>query len=235
MAQALARPYIRPMEGFDHRPDHRPEVAEKRRALMRARILEATARAFTGRVGTTPGIEDIAREADISRGTFYRYFESLDEVVVAAGIAVSDELMVGILPFYDFLKEPWQRFSVGFRLYLVRSLEDPRRTEFLIRMDVWPHGSLVDRYMSADLRKGLDAGQFEIDDVEAATDFLKGASAGTIQAVRRGVADPERYIDAAVGMGLRSLGCDVEACRKGVQFSRAHVAQLPARPSGPAS
>ena len=46
MAQALARPYIRPMEGFDHRPDHRPEVAEKRRALMRARILEATARAL---------------------------------------------------------------------------------------------------------------------------------------------------------------------------------------------
>lgn len=125
--------------------DHRPEVAEKRRLVMRARILEATARAFTERVSAIPGIEDVAREAGISRGTFYRYFDSLDSAVVAAGVAMSDGLMTDILPVYDFLKEPWQRFSVGFRLYLVRSLLDPKRTEFLIRMDVWPHGSLVDK------------------------------------------------------------------------------------------
>lgn len=216
----------RPDQRPDHRPDHRPEVAEKRRVLMRARILDATARTFTERVSAFPGIEDVAREAGISRGTFYRYFESLDAAMVAAGIATSDALMTDILPVYDFLKEPWQRFSVGFRLYLVRSLLDPKHTEFLIRMDVWPHGSLVDKYMSADLAMGRDSGQFEVENVEAATDFLKGASAGTIQAVRRGVAEPEAYIDAAVHMGLRSLGCDLALCRKGVEFSRAHVASL---------
>ena len=209
--------------------DHRPEVAEKRRALMRARILEATARAFTERVSAFPGIEDVAREAGVSRGTFYRYFDTLDAAVVAAGIAMSDGLMTDILPVYDFLKEPWQRFSVGFRLYLVRSLLDPKHTEFLIRMDVWPHGSLVDKYMSGDLAMGRDCGQFEVENIEAATDFLKGASAGTIQAVRRGVPEPERYIDAAVHMGLRSLGCSLALCEKGVDFSRAHVASLPAR------
>jgi AcrR family transcriptional regulator len=206
--------------------DHRPEVAERRRLLMRTRILEATARTFTARVSAIPGIEDVAREAGISRGTFYRYFDSLDSAVVAAGVAMSDGLMTDILPVYDFLKEPWQRFSVGFRLYLVRSLLDPKHTEFLIRMDVWPQGSLVDKYMSGDLRMGRDCGQFEVDNVEAATDFLKGASAGTIQAVRRGVPEPESYIDAAVHMGLRSLGCTVEMCSKGVEFSRTHVARL---------
>jgi len=180
-----------------------------------------------------PVIEDVVRKAEVSRGTFYKYFDSLDEALVAVGKQVSDQFTLDILPVYDVLAEPWQRFSVGFRLFLIRALIDGKWAAFVIRMDVWPHESLVAKYMSADLKVGKERGQFSFDDLDAATDFLMGASAGGIQAIRQGLTDPQGYIDAAVRMGLKSLGCDSRMCDRGVSFSRKHLDGWPSMgPSG---
>lgn len=204
--------------------DHRVDVAEKKRERMRARILDATMRVFANQGHDRPVIEDVVREAGVSRGTFYKYFDSLDEALIAVGQQLSDNFTMDILPVYDVLKEPWQRVAVGFRTFLTRALLDIKWAGFVTRMDVWPHESLVAHYMSSDLELGKKLGQFTFDDVDAATDFLMGASAGGIQAIRQGVADPRAYIDAAVRMSMRSLGCDRERCDQGVRFSYVHLA-----------
>lgn len=203
--------------------DHRVEVAEGKRERMRARILDATMRVFAKQSLARPVIEDVVREAGVSRGTFYKYFNSLDEALIAVGQELTDQFTRDILPVYDVLKEPWQRLSVGFRMFLVRALLDRKWAAFVTRMEVWPHESLVAHYMSSDLRLGKAQGQFIFEDLDAATDLLMGASAGGIQAIRRGVANPPSYIDAAVRMSLRSLGCNKARCDEGVRFSQAHL------------
>lgn len=204
--------------------DHRVETAQKKREQMRARILDATTRVFARDNAAAPAIEDVVREAGISRGSFYNHFHSLDEALVAAGIEMSDRMISDIVPLYDFLREPWQRAAVGFRLYLLRAWQDPTWASFMTRMDAWPHKSRIAVTMSKDLIRGKKLGQFDFDDATVATDFLMGASIGVIQAVRCGVPDPGSYIDSAVRMALQSLGCSPELRERAVAFSRKRLA-----------
>ncbi len=203
--------------------DHRTIVAEKKRVLMRTKLLDAAMRVFANRVGPTPVIDDVIREAKVSRGTFYNYFASIDEVLAAIGQAFSNEMTTDILPVYDVLTEPWQRAAVGFRLFLVRALLDRKWAGFVVRVDAWPHNSLVATYMSADLEHGRTQGQFAFDDVHVAADFLMGASIHCIQSIRQGVSDPNAYMDASVRMALASLGCSVTLQEQGTAFSASYL------------
>ncbi|WGS55142.1 TetR/AcrR family transcriptional regulator (plasmid) [Paraburkholderia sp. D15] len=203
--------------------DHRTKVAEKKRVLMRARLLDAAMRVFAEHSGPPPVIDDVIREAKVSRGTFYKYFDSLEQVLVAIGQELSNQMTTDIMPVYGVLSEPWQRAAVGFRLFLVRALLDRKWAGFVSRVDVWPHHTLVAQNMAADLERGKAAGQFSFDRVEVATDFLMGASAHGIQTIRQGVADPNAYMDASVRMALASLGCKKKICDEGVAFSYSYL------------
>jgi AcrR family transcriptional regulator len=199
--------------------DHRVEVAEKKRLLMRARLVDAAMRVFADQTARPPIIDDVIREAKVSRGTFYNYFDSLDDVLSLIGQDVSNQMTTEILPVYDVLVEPWQRFSVGFRFFLTRAMLDRKWAGFVTGTNAWAKDTLVNQYMSADLKNGKAAGQFTFADLQAATDFLKGASAHGILALRQGVEDPISYIDASVHMAMVSLGCNHEFANNGVQFS----------------
>lgn len=200
--------------------DHRPRMAEKKRLLMRTKLLDAAMRVFAEHNGgPQPVIDDVIREAKVSRGTFYRYFDSLEQVLVTLGQELSNQMTTDILPAYDVLDEPWQRVAVGFRLFLLRAVLDRKWAGFVIRADAWPHHALVAEYMARDLQAGKAAGQLDYDRLDATTDFLMGASAHAIQAILQGVGTPYEYIDACVHMAMTSLGCDRETCDRGEAFS----------------
>lgn len=80
---------------------------------------------------------------------------------------------------------------------------------------------MVDRYTSADLQLGKDAGQFDIEDAQVATVFLKGAIAHAILHLSQGIPDPIGYVEKTVRMGLSSLGCKREAQAKALAASSA--------------
>jgi AcrR family transcriptional regulator len=205
--------------------DHRTRVAEKKRLMMRTKLLDAATRVFAEQTGPTPVIDDVIREAKVSRGTFYNYFDSLDQVLAAIGQDFSNQMTTDILPVYDVLTEPWQRAAVGFRVFLVRALLDPKWAGFMVRPDAWAHHTLVAKYMAADLEKGRRVGQFHFDDVNAAADFLMGATAQAIQSIRHGLDDPHAYMNAYTRMALASLGCQPALCDEGVDFSLTYLQQ----------
>ena len=203
--------------------DHRVEVAEKKRIIMRIRLVDATMRVFANQEGPAPVIDDVLREAKVSRGTFYNYFNSLEDVLAVISQDLSNQMTTEILPVYGILEEPWQRFSVGFRLFLTRAMLDRKWAGFVTRTAAWAEDSLVDRYMSNDLAKGRESGHFFFDDVQVAADFLKGASAHGIQAIYNGIDNPVTYIDYSVRMALASLGCEHQLCEEGVKFSSSYI------------
>ena len=203
--------------------DHRSLSARTKRESTRRRILEATMRVFARMVNDAPVIEDVVKEAGIARGTFYKYFDTLDQALVAAGAAANDRMIADIQSVYDILKEPWQRASVGFRVYMVRALQEPPWAAFVTRMDAWSHNAIISRHMAEDFRRGKELGQFNIDDIQAATDFVKGASLGCVYAVSLGVPNPVAYMDAAVGLTLHALGCQAALRERAIAFSRKHL------------
>ncbi|WP_460416023.1 TetR/AcrR family transcriptional regulator [Pseudomonas sp. microsymbiont 2] len=204
-------------------PDHRVVLAEKKRALMQARLLDAAMAVFAEAASGAPVIDDVIRRAEVSRGTFYRYFTSLDEVLVALGQRLSDQMTTDILALYDVLEEPWQRISVGFRVFLVRAMLDRQWAGFVIRVDAWTHRALVARYITQDLERGRAAGYLAFDRTDAATHLLMGASAHCIQAILHGVEDVNAYMDACVRMAMSSVGLAPKRCQLGVDFSLRYV------------
>lgn len=203
--------------------DHRSKIAEKKRVMMRTKLIDAATRVFADRTGPSPVIDDVIREAKVSRGTFYNYFDSLEQVLAAIGQEFSNQMMADILPAYDVLTEPWQRASVGFRVFLVRALLDRKWAGFMALPDAWPHHTLLAKYMGADLESGKRSGQFHFDDLPAATDFLMGATSHAIQSIRQGVPDPNVYMNAYTRMALASLGCTYKLCNDGVAFSLSYL------------
>lgn len=203
--------------------DHRTLFAEKKRAAMRQKLLDAALHVFCTTGANTPVIDDVIREAKVSRGTFYRHFNSLDEVLSVLGQSLSDQMTSDIQSFYDVLDKPWQRISVGFRIFLVRALLDREWAGFIVRVDAWTHRALVASCIRQDLEAGLRAGWLEFERIDVATDFMMGASARCIQAILQGVEDVNAYMDACVHMAMKSVGLTDDICRLGVDFSLKYV------------
>lgn len=203
--------------------DHRVETARKRREEMRARILAATQRVLVRIRDDAPVIEDVVREAKISRGTFYAHFDSLDKACLAAGLQAQDAMMDDIDQLHSCLQEPWARAAVGFRVFMVRAWQDPLWASFVVRLDTWQCESRLGRSILRDLENGRAAGYFQFQDAIAATEFVLGASASTVQACRRGVADLQRYMETTQHMLFLSLGASTELADRAVAFSRKHL------------
>lgn len=203
--------------------DHRVEVAARKRALTRTRILDATIQVFASADHPQPVIEDVVKAAGVSRGSFYLHFQSLEEALRAVAELQSDQFTRDILPVYDVLKEPWQRFSVGFRIFLKRAQADRVWASFVTRSHAMSAKLLVGTYMREDLRRGLESGQFSFGSIEVAVDFMLGASAAGIYALGAGVSDPEAYIEHSVRMGLVGIGCSASLREKALKFSHAHL------------
>lgn len=204
-------------------PDHRVEVAARKRALMRARLLDATLQVFASASGSTPGIDDVVKAAQVSRGTFYLHFRTVDEALQALSQAQSDQMTEGTLAVYDLLKEPWQRFSVGFRLFLKRAHLDPLWASFVTRSVAASDQLLVTALMREDLRRGREAGQFRFNDLRVALDFMMSASIAGIRALGQGVPNPESHMDDSLRMALAGLGCTPALGERGVKFSRSYL------------
>lgn len=213
--------------------DHRKDLAERRRSAMRARVLDATLRVLAAPGSRTPVIEDVVRMAGISRGTFYQHFESLESARVALGQALNEAFTRDVLPVYDFLQRPWQRFAVGYRAFLVHAVQDRRWAAFVTRLDVWPRESVVALEMDDDIRRGVVAGEFAVEDVDATVAFLLGGLAGAIEMLREAEAAlPEPQLDTLLDMALRVLGCEPSLRRNARDFARSHLSEWAARRAG---
>lgn len=204
-------------------PDHRVEVAARRREKMRARLLDATLTVFTRESKTAPDIEDVVRCAKVSRGTFYLYFQSLDEALQALVQQQGDEMTRACLPFYEMLQEPCQRFAVGYRLFLKRASTDPQWASFMTRAVPLDNKQLMVGYMHEDLKRGKALGQFNYVDKRVALDIELSTLIAGIGTLGRGVLTPENYMDECIRIALTGLGCEAGQCEQSLRFSRKHL------------
>ena len=189
-------------------PDHRSRVAQARRARTQSRILAAAIRVFTteGRYGLV--IDDFIRAAGISRGTFYNYFRSVDELFEAASRSLEDDLMVSIETELAPLTDPVDRLATGVRLWLAKAASDREWCAFVAQND--RRGTLVDQSVMKDLGDGRALGKFRFPSVEAARDLLVGTVREAMVRMAAGGV-PAGHGDAVARAILGALGLDAAA------------------------
>ena len=186
--------------------DHRVRVAREKRGRMRAHLLQAVMKVYS-RVGFDGSavIEDVVKEAEVSRGTFYKYFDTLEQAVAELGLELALEMTEGILSVYDVLDDPVSRTATGFQMFLLRALLEPEWGAFIAHIGLLSGDNLFANKIQDDIRLGVQTGDYVVDSIEIATDLLMGAK---IEAILRIIAGGRGtdYVRTMTMMVLRSFG-----------------------------
>lgn len=187
--------------------DHRVRVARQRRERMRAKLFQSIMAVCSGRPSTSPAvIDDVIRHARVSRGTFYKYFESLEQAIAELALNLADEMTVGCFSVYDVLTDPVARTATGMQMFLIRALQDHDWAGFFIHIGLLSGDNhVITAMIKKDLRAGIETGDYAVPSVDIATDILMGAK---IEAMRRilGGGGDEEYIRQMASMVLCSFG-----------------------------
>ncbi|MCB2013380.1 MAG: TetR/AcrR family transcriptional regulator [Sphingobium sp.] len=200
--------------------DHRTIVAQKKRSAMRARILNATMKVYSSQENSLPKIDDIIETAGISKGGFYRYFESASEALEELGKQTADEFSQVILPVYNVLEDPVQRACVGTMLVLRRAARDPEWAGYLLRANLTDHESKLLALMEQDIELGIQTGQFHVANVPAASEFIMGINHTAIRVMlSRKIKDTNSYINTATAFLLHAMGASEETIQEVLEWS----------------
>jgi AcrR family transcriptional regulator len=205
--------------------DHRVRVARQRRERMRAHLLHSVLSVWSasGR-GEIAVIDDVVRHAGVSRGTFYKYFDSLDEAVSELSQQLAEEMTSGVASVYDVLTEPLLRAATGFQLFLIRAALEPKWGAFITRIGLLSEKNLLSSKIHYDIESGAKSGDFVVESVDASVDLLVGAKVEAILRIISGQGS-SAYIQIMTAMVLRSLGVPPAKADKAVRttFKRLQV------------
>lgn len=195
--------------------DHRPRVAAERRERMRARLIEGAMNLVAQNGPTATSIDDVISEAQVSRGTFYKYFDAPASLVQAVAKELSNEILRLIDPLVRQSEDPVERMAVGMRLALRLARQHPILGGFIARLG-WPNlpqDQLMFEYVPRDLELGMRQGKFVRMDMRAAMNLTGGILIGGVHTLQSGDA-PEDFPEQAAATVLMGLGVDRATAKK---------------------
>jgi AcrR family transcriptional regulator len=187
--------------------DHRPRVAAERRARMRRTLVEAALLVFAEKGVDASVIDDVITAAGVSRGTFYNYFRTNTELLIAANEELGNELVRHIEENVGSIPSPATRLATGIRLYFDMARRFPLLAQFLARVGPQAAGpsNLLYKYLPVHLVAGMKCGELVAMPVPAALDIIVGSGILAVARISAGKADDE-YLDACLLGLMRSLG-----------------------------
>ena len=174
---------------------------------MRAHLLDAVMVVCSSEgKGHAAVIDDVIRQAEVSRGTFYKYFDSLEQAVAALAHQMADEMAGGgIETVYTSVTEPLLRTCTGFQLYLLRALIEPQWGDFFCHVGLLNSESALSAKIVGDIEAGIASGDYSVPSIQIALDMLIGTKVEAIRRLISGNAGPD-YIVAMTSIVLRALG-----------------------------
>jgi AcrR family transcriptional regulator len=203
--------------------DHRVRVAREKRERMRKRLLDATMEVCANTPGPSPiVVDDILRAANISRGTFYNYFTSVEEAVSAVGRDRAEEFSELILHIRGGIASPLQHVAVAHHLFLSRAAIEPVWGSYFLRWNYLvapPKGG----YMKNALLLGRESGDFQYDSVSNALDFTMGAVIGAVRRLVRDKRPSIKGICEVQRMILLGLGVSPKRAQETVDYAVSYV------------
>jgi AcrR family transcriptional regulator len=182
----------------------------------RAQLVAAATEAFARQGVAATSVADIVRAAGVAQGTFYLYFTSKDDVILAVVAGVAETMLTSLQGRLDTAEMPAKdRLRAFGRLLadLARDGELSDVSDFIHRAE---NRTLHDRFaehllprllplMEQLVADGVTDGSFRVADPRAAAWFVLGGLQSVELAGTPHAALPEA-IDAAIDLALAALG-----------------------------
>jgi len=185
-----------------------PNRLERRKQRTRAALIKAAQRLIAeGRVNAP--VLEITQVADVGMGSFYNHFDSKEQLFDAAVADVLDAHGAILDRLTESIDDPAETFATSFRLTGRLFRRRPQESEILLANG--PALLSSDRGLAPralrDIKAGVDAGRFRVDDPELALAMAGGALLGLGKLLRD---DPDRddarAADAVTENVLRLFG-----------------------------
>lgn len=203
---------------------------QRRRRETRERLLDATRRVIAQSGLEAATIARIAEAADVGFGTFYSYFPSREEALLATVRHVLDRVAAENDALSAGLDDPAQLLATGLLNVLALAERDPATAGFALALTMSGHRELwraLHGRMRADLRRGVTTGRFRVEALDVVIEILSGGVMRALAARLEGRLGPDANV-AFVTHVLRLLdvGDAVEIARASERRMRPGLAPV---------
>lgn len=193
----------------DPSTNFRVRMAGVKRTRMRARLLSATMEVCSVESARGPAvIDDVVRAAGVSRGTFYKYFESLEKAVVELGDQLADESIETMNAMYGRQFDPVDRTAAGLLLMMIHAIADPIWGRFVAHTDHLASESVLMKAIRSNTVAAQRKRAFTFLSLQGAIDLQFGVTREGVKRVLTPFKRREAYMLDLTVMTLRALGVD---------------------------
>ncbi len=143
---------------------------------MRARLIESAMLVFARRGVEGTVIDEVITTAGVSRGTFYHYFSTNEELLAAVAAEVGNQMLQIIDPVVRAHTDPVVRVACGVRLSLMVAQAHPHLAAFMVRVGPPALGahSVATEVLPRDIAAGIESGRFAAMHPRLAFDLVTG-------------------------------------------------------------
>jgi AcrR family transcriptional regulator len=190
-------------------PIRRAEIGREKRARTRAQLVAAASALFAREAVESVTVDDVIREADVAKGTFYVHFKDLHGLIAA----VADELVASIdellQPVRLSIEDPAQRIAYGCSCFIDKALSDPEWAGLAARMaaTVAKGGEVARRRLYEDLKENAKRLPRDGASVELNLVVVVGILLQVLSAIAESRLS-SRHREGALTAILRAIGLD---------------------------
>jgi AcrR family transcriptional regulator len=151
------------------------------------RLLESALVLCAQKGPEAPVIDDVIQHAGVSRGSFYNYFKTYEELLEAVAVQVGDDLVRLVDPAVCRYEDPVLRLALALRLLLSLMQRAPVLAAFVARLR-WPEENKLPegiRSVTRDILEGMRTGMLAVESSRVALDVFLGTFFGAAHTLMR--------------------------------------------------
>jgi AcrR family transcriptional regulator len=174
----------RPQRRAEARPA--PKLGGKRERT-RKKILEAAFGLIGNEEGLTVRIEEICAAAHVSRGTFYNYFTSLEQLFEVLAIELSHDLNRALVSTWDETRSHAEGSNAAIQHYLNYARRDPAWAWAMVHLSAFGPAFGAESWEACyrSIAKGIEAGEFDVPNAAVGRDLMTGTVMASVRTTLR--------------------------------------------------
>ena len=190
----------------------RAAAAENRKAQTRERLLDAAILVIGEKGFDASSVEDFVAAANVSRGTFYNYFPTMEDLLRAVRRKLTDALMAVLDAHLPSSIPASSRLATRLHSHFALVSHDPAWGWVVMRLDATRLGRTQAMEESFDrmYRDGVATGEFRQADPLAVRSLVFGTSRMVQRDILMGLSGPEHAIQV-VALVLNACGRPYES------------------------